>query len=411
MKKYFFVLLSGLLLSCSGTKSAYTTQQELEAYLGKPIEAAFTKLTPEEQKSGIVVFDYQVNITGSKVTGIKLLDFINSGQVNYWIHFRTTSFSTNNKIVLPAPIPAIESSVDLFLKVTNSEGITYYKKNELAKFFDLFKGKVISDLAGHSRIELASVPPDYEIEYIMNQTLSSLPFAIGFRFIENACYRNVNIRIDTGNDFNLAYLSTLNSFILTNENGPGSLIEKLVDKNNKSVDGTPQLGGNISVRIDETGFNPSEPATFFFPLNKEIFQSSDIENSAILNLNRNSFYPLRSWSDFQRTGIMSKIKSELDLPGDTDTRMKEESTKNQKNLIHGYIEKIQLERVDVQGKIDPYFLSFDENYVRNFLQLLWSVNIGISNSGFVLEKKQTDVRILETTTKSQANSAPYAGFN
>lgn len=412
MKKIGLFLFSGfLLLSCTSSKSAYTVQQELEAYLGKPLDASFTLLTPEEQKSKVVVFDYQIKITGSKVAGVKLLDFINSGQVNYWIHFRTTSLSGKNKIVLPAPLPSVESTIDLFFKVTTALGITYYKKEEFSKLLNLFDGVVVSDQAGGSRIEFSSIPADYEIEYIMNQTFSALPFSIAFHFIESAVYRELNFRIDTGNDFNPAYLSTNNSFLLTNENASGNLVEKFVEKNEKVAGGTLQLGGNISVKNDVENFEPSEPAIFYFPVAKEIIKDSDPVYTAIFNLNRNTFSPVRGFSDFQRTGFISGIKKNLNLPGDTDTKLKAGVLKNQMDVIKSYVEAIKLDSLDSQGKIDVYFLQHDGNYVKNLINLIWLSNLWISNPGFVLRMNGNDVTIQETSVKNLIGTTPFAGYN
>ncbi|MBN8706756.1 MAG: hypothetical protein J0L62_12840 [Bacteroidetes bacterium] len=410
MRLIYFFLLTVLVFSCTGSKGAYNTQRELDAYLGNTSKVEFTPLSPAEQNSKVVVFDYLVKINGSKVSGIKVLDFMNSGQINYWIHFRTTAISNANTFVIPGPIPSFKSKIDLFIKVTDSKGVTYYNNETIDQFFILFKGKYLPDLSGQSKIELTSIPSDCEIEFSLNQELSSIPFSIRFQFMEEAVYRKVNFRVDTGNDLYPAYLTSQNTFSFLNENKTETLIEKFVEKNDSVSDGTLQLSGNFSIQSKDEKLSSIEPIIFYFPLPGEKIDKADQTKAAKLNLKRSTLNVLSVLADFQKTSYITAIKTHLRLGMDTDTKLKTQPVDQQMKAISQHISSVGNWNEIAKEHFDPFFINYDVSFVKNISTLLWFSNIGIQFPGFCIEKETWRILIKEVSTQKKCNSNQFVEF-
>lgn len=410
MRIFYFLILSSLFISCSPSKGAYNAQAELDAYLGSPSNIEFTPITPAEQKSNVVIFDYQINITGSKVGGIKVLDFLNSGKIKYWVHFRTTNASNENSVSLPGPILSVNSKIEMFFKVTSSRGIFYFNNENVEQFLNLYQGQYTSDLSGQSKIELSSIPADCEIEYTLNQDLVSIPFSINFHFMPDVKYRKVYFRVDTGSDLNPAYLASTDSFSFSNENQTETLIEKFVKKNTAIPDDITQLSGNFSLEKKNCNLSSKEPLILYFPLEGEQISKTDRIYASKLNLKRNTLVVLGAFADFQKTSYISSIKTKLNLDMDTDTRLKTQPADQKIKTILRHISAVP----DWDGIANEYFDSFFKNhevsFIKNVSALIWFSNVGILNPGFCLESDINGVRIQEVTTQKQCSSPNFIEF-
>jgi len=307
MKYSAALLILVFLSSCGPSRSAYDTQKALDEYTKSSGTIPLTELTAQESHYPLVFFNYRMLSEASMVSGFRTFEIWNSGTLKYWIHLRTTGMRDFQSVSFPGPSAAIQSEVDLLIRVITQDGFWDYNNQTLPELFSRFDGEFIPDFGGNPEIILRKIPANTEIEYTLNQKFARIPFFISLRLPE-ARYRVLSVSLDSGNEKTSGIVHTTIPFDLENLSPPNLLSAFLAVKKVIPEEAV-LLPVKCRLNLPSGELTRQNTIRIYFTIGQDLKNLPDDSKAGAENFYRNFLLPSLGFSSTVTKKLLSDFKN------------------------------------------------------------------------------------------------------
>ncbi len=377
MKNFTAIFILFFLSSCGPSRSAYDTQKALDVYTQSFGTVPLTELTAQESHIPLVIFNYRLHSEASPVSGIRQLEIFNSGTMKYWIHLRTTGVKDFQSVSFPGPSAAIQSEVDLLVRVITRDGVWDYHNQTLNNLFSRFDGEFIPDFGGNPEIILRKIPANTEIEYTLNQKFARIPFFISLHLPE-ARYRGLSINIDSGNETTSGILLTTIPFDLENLSKSNLLsaffvVEKVVPEE------TVLLPVKSRLTLPSGELTRQNTIRLYFSIGQHFKSLPDDSKAGAENFYRNFLLPSLGFSPTVTKELLSDFRSVAGLDSRYFTALNQLDRKQGLDSLQKSILSVKEWSNYYSDLWSPWFNQFWPSVPRLAVALAWANQEKIKN--------------------------------